>query len=574
MSVLRNLIRGRREQLSSSKSSSSSSNNTSITIASFFLGVSSSLFFILLPFDSSKLTTSAVSTTKRKIRSLIDEKNHNDTTNNINDNKVNNDYNRNHHVDKQFKQNDILPSSSTSLIQIPIRIFQPNPNLQIAYDTRTKNPIYAFEKLFVNHYNNVNNNNDQKKEKKKKRFHFHHQEQQQQHPHSIIPNYQHHLSHNSQYKHTPYDRGHLAPASDYNYNTQYKNDTFTLCNISPQYPFFNRTIWKHVEDWIRRVIGLGIIGRSSSSGSSSICQEGRVKEIEEEEDQDCIYVITGPIWLPSSISSPSTSTSHQKDVYQYSFQGIGTPPNIIHVPTHFFKVIVTLKTVNIDNYYNRDSHVAVNDKDNEDHDENMNQHSSSASSSITVVDQFAAFVLPNTNDDMNNYYHELQLKDCIVKIQDLEAVTGISFVPFHHHPRSGKKHNNDTSLEVFDLMTELIMLNSHKESLSTTTVTTPKSSSHTNTSNSLVMTTSTNHNQRGHNNTTTGNSMTTTTSNNTNTKKIKNIQKKLHRYDSRLLPRHICMDDKAPCDFILWSHNHHHRGHKKMWKRIQKFDVQ
>jgi hypothetical protein len=38
-------------------------------------------------------------------------------------------------------------SSVLPIIKSPISIFQPNPNLQIAYDARTKNPIYVMEQM-------------------------------------------------------------------------------------------------------------------------------------------------------------------------------------------------------------------------------------------------------------------------------------------------------------------------------------------------------------------------------------------------------------------------------------------
>ncbi|TAE37321.1 MAG: DNA/RNA non-specific endonuclease [Runella slithyformis] len=58
------------------------------------------------------------------------------------------------------------------------------------------------------------------------------------------------------YVRSGYDRGHLAPAGDFNLSAQEKGDTFYMSNISPQEPNFNRGIWNDLEqkfrDWARR----------------------------------------------------------------------------------------------------------------------------------------------------------------------------------------------------------------------------------------------------------------------------------------------------------------------------------
>jgi len=58
------------------------------------------------------------------------------------------------------------------------------------------------------------------------------------------------------YTRSGYDRGHLAPAGDFNLSATEKNETFYMSNISPQEPQFNRGIWNDLEqkirDWARR----------------------------------------------------------------------------------------------------------------------------------------------------------------------------------------------------------------------------------------------------------------------------------------------------------------------------------
>lgn len=88
-----------------------------------------------------------------------------------------------------------------------------------------------------------------------------------------------------------YDRGHLAPAADFNWSVQAMNESFYYSNMSPQVPSFNRGVWKRLETQVRNWASI----------------------------DSCIYVITGPI-LNDSLSA------------------IG--PNAVSVPTYFYKVIL------------------------------------------------------------------------------------------------------------------------------------------------------------------------------------------------------------------------------------------
>jgi endonuclease G len=55
----------------------------------------------------------------------------------------------------------------------------------------------------------------------------------------------------SNYKHTGYDRGHLAPASDMKFSKTTMSESFLMSNISPQNPSFNRGGWKKLETLVR-----------------------------------------------------------------------------------------------------------------------------------------------------------------------------------------------------------------------------------------------------------------------------------------------------------------------------------
>ncbi len=96
---------------------------------------------------------------------------------------------------------------------------------------------------------------------------------------------------NSDYLHSGYDKGHLAPAADMTWNLQAMKESFYFSNISPQLPGFNRGIWKKLEmnvrDWAQT--------------------------------HNCLYITSGPIFMNSD-------------------QRIGK--NNVTIPSHFYKTIL------------------------------------------------------------------------------------------------------------------------------------------------------------------------------------------------------------------------------------------
>ncbi|MBR7120732.1 MAG: DNA/RNA non-specific endonuclease [Lentisphaeria bacterium] len=53
------------------------------------------------------------------------------------------------------------------------------------------------------------------------------------------------------YRHSGYDRGHLAPAADMAYALPAMKESFYMTNISPQFPECNRRVWLSVENTVR-----------------------------------------------------------------------------------------------------------------------------------------------------------------------------------------------------------------------------------------------------------------------------------------------------------------------------------
>ena len=56
----------------------------------------------------------------------------------------------------------------------------------------------------------------------------------------------------SDYSHSGFDRGHLAPAEDMKFSDVTMQESFYMSNMSPQRPEFNRGIWKKLEKQVRR----------------------------------------------------------------------------------------------------------------------------------------------------------------------------------------------------------------------------------------------------------------------------------------------------------------------------------
>ena len=55
----------------------------------------------------------------------------------------------------------------------------------------------------------------------------------------------------SDYKHSGWDRGHLAPAADMKWSERAMKESFYLSNISPQNRNLNRGVWKSIEELTR-----------------------------------------------------------------------------------------------------------------------------------------------------------------------------------------------------------------------------------------------------------------------------------------------------------------------------------
>lgn len=323
-----------------------------------------------------------------------------------------------HHHHPSMNQNGHLLSDMAPTL--PITIFQPNPNLQIAYDARTRTPVYALERIVVPVV---------------VRLPSQQQQQQQQHVsanHRRRPHFYEELSlpemfrsRNSHYKFSGYDRGHMAPAADFDAmdGTKQQKDTFVLTNICPQQSTLNRTLWASLEGWVRRVAATTStheFNDDDDDNNNNSTATTTTNNSSSSSSKMETYVVTGPLWLP---------TIHWGE---YQYPAIGTPPTIISVPTHFFKVIIvvvnhhhptttttiptTTKTITTMPYHN------------------------------SVVCKFACFVIPNQEPDPKK-----QLHDYLVQWSDLETVLGMQLFPKQCGDKEWKECADALTQDVWEL---------------------------------------------------------------------------------------------------------------------------
>ncbi|PSC75639.1 Mitochondrial nuclease [Micractinium conductrix] len=107
-----------------------------------------------------------------------------------------------------------------------------------------------------------------------------------------------------------FDRGHMAPAANHKGSQAAMDDTFTLTNMSPQVGAgFNRDYWARFERFVQDL--------------AKRC--------------DDVWIVTGPLYLPQRSPTPQATGAPG---YHMQHPMIGTPPQLMAVPSHYFKVVL------------------------------------------------------------------------------------------------------------------------------------------------------------------------------------------------------------------------------------------
>jgi len=192
------------------------------------------------------------------------------------------------------------------------------------------------------------------------------------------------------YKGSGFDRGHMVAAGDIKFSQKALDETFFLSNISPQVGVgFNRGYWERLERWCR-----GLVNKNEFSD---------------------VFVITGPLYIPSKESDGKFYMHHQ---VLSNGQGV-------HVPTHFFKVIMALPA--------RGSQAALTP---------AAAPTKGDADAVALVPvgrapdrpiALGAFVMPNAVIDDNT-----PLEKFSIPLELLEKTSGLEF--FQRLPRTNGKH--------------------------------------------------------------------------------------------------------------------------------------
>jgi len=163
----------------------------------------------------------------------------------------------------------------------------------------------------------------------------------------------------SDFQQSGFDRGHLVPAATHRGSQRALEETFFLSNISPQVgKGFNRDYWARFEHFVK---GL-------ARGSTEV------------------FVVTGPLFVPRREGALGGAGGGWRADYAL----LGAPPELVAVPTHFFKVVLV----------------------------------DPGPGELDAAPAVGAFVMPNEKIDPKR-----PLSDFVVPVGALEAAAGLEFFP-------------------------------------------------------------------------------------------------------------------------------------------------
>jgi endonuclease G len=201
-------------------------------------------------------------------------------------------------------------------------------NFVVSVDLRHRNPKWVVEHLTKENNNDNDTNGNRQYSQFKEDSH-------------IPPRFRAKLT---DYKYSGYDRGHMAPAANHKSSQQAMDDTFTLTNTCPQNHEVNANYWARFEKYVQSL--------------TKTC--------------DDVWIVTGPLYLPrstgsdnnnsSSSSSNSNIAKRQQEAlekfpkrlqptynWEMAHPMLGTPPQLVAVPTHFYKVVLAEQKRSTDN---------------------------------------------------------------------------------------------------------------------------------------------------------------------------------------------------------------------------------
>lgn len=289
------------------------------------------------------------------------------------------------------------PVSTESLLRV-------HSGYVASFDARTRNPRWVLEVL---------NKNTCRGPGDRKRSHFVEDE-------TFGERFRNKLS---DFRGSGYDRGHLAAAAGHKSSQLAMDETFRLCNISPQVGAgFNRDYWARLERFTRDLawtaggekdvlVATGPLflptrtGAGTGTGTGTgmgtiVATAGQQRKTTTRSapsgrggaDGDDGSQFGGEIAATTAMTTAAATTARPATEYEMRYPLLGSAPELTAVPTHFFKVILVVPP------------------------------SSSTSSTPAPVTAAAAFVLPNAPIPADT-----PLERFVVPLAHLEAAAGLSF---------------------------------------------------------------------------------------------------------------------------------------------------
>ena len=191
------------------------------------------------------------------------------------------------------------------------------------------------------------------------------------------------------YNHSGYDRGHMIPAADFAQSPEQMKFTFSMANVCPQNPNLNKGYWAKLEAWIRNLL-------------ESECEE--------------LVVFTGPVYAPVLVDDKE---------WVFRTQTTGSFPKLVHVPSHFFKVVLCKPCHSGDGLVLVGAFMVPNGD--EVHKQvRVPAHSALSSILRTLAQLRHRSVLFSytylTNAALYCIYAQTSLKECVVRLQELESL--------------------------------------------------------------------------------------------------------------------------------------------------------
>ena len=151
----------------------------------------------------------------------------------------------------------------------------------------------------------------------------------------------------SDYRGSGYDRGHLAAAAGHKNTQRAMDDTFSLLNVCPQVgDGFNRDYWARLEQFTRELatthpkaggevlVATGPLFLPIETGAS----ERRAREF-----RDAVAPRDGDqknVGKTALVDVSSSAAARPATRWEMRYPLLGDAPELVHVPTHFFKVVL------------------------------------------------------------------------------------------------------------------------------------------------------------------------------------------------------------------------------------------